>query len=139
RRVSHRQIHDERQGERNFEETKRALGLPHARLQGIEPRRQMPQVRHGPGAGKGSQNMKTAPLALLLAALAFTALACNKAPEPPKAAAYQPKLNETHTTTGVIREFASENKVVVLEHQAFPDGFMEGMTMSFQLADSKMA
>jgi len=83
--------------------------------------------------------MKTAPLALLLAAFTLAGIACNKAPEAPKAAAYQPKLGETHTTTGVIKEFASENKVVVLQHQAFPDGFMEGMTMSFQLADPKLA
>ena len=79
-------------------------------------------------------------LSLALGALLlFGAAACNKAPEPPKAAAYEPKPGETHATRGVIKEFGEGNKVAVIAHEAFPDGFMEAMTMSFELADPAMA
>ena len=38
---------------------------------------------------------------------------------------------------GVIREIQSDGKVLVIEHQAFP-GWMEGMTMPFELKDPKL-
>jgi Cu(I)/Ag(I) efflux system protein CusF len=46
---------------------------------------------------------------------------------------------ETHTSVGVIRGIGPGGKTVVLEHQAFPDGFMGAMTMTFELEDPAMA
>jgi Cu/Ag efflux protein CusF len=71
---------------------------------------------------------------LLLAASAFFAAACSKAPQ-----AAQPGKGERHSSVGVIKSFGEQGKTVVIEHQAFPDGFMEGMTMSFELQSPKMA
>jgi Cu/Ag efflux protein CusF len=68
--------------------------------------------------------MKMAALGLLVA---VPGLACNKALAP----------METHTTTGVIRDIQEGGKVLVIEHQAFP-GWMEGMTMPFDLSDPKL-
>ena len=45
---------------------------------------------------------------------------------------------EVHTTTGVIREIQSQGRILVIEHKAFP-GWMEGMTMPFELKDAKLA
>ena len=44
---------------------------------------------------------------------------------------------ETHTSTGVIRDIQEGGKVLVIEHQAFPN-WMEGMTMPFDLSDPKL-
>ena len=48
--------------------------------------------------------------------------------------------SETHIYTGhgVIQMFQAEGKVVVLKHDAIV-GFMEGMTMGFELKDAAMA
>lgn len=83
--------------------------------------------------------MKILMLAALGAVLALGSLACKKAPEAPKQAAFEPKAGETHSAKGVIKEFGEGSKVVVIQHEAFADGFMEGMTMSFELRDPAMA
>jgi Cu/Ag efflux protein CusF len=46
---------------------------------------------------------------------------------------------ETHSSVGIIRGFGPQNKTVVLEHQAFADGFMGAMTMTFELEDPSLA
>lgn len=74
---------------------------------------------------------------LALALLGAGLTACSKAPEPPKMA--EPKIGESHSAIGVIKAFGDGNKTVVIEHQAFKDGFMEGMTMSFELKSPDMA
>ncbi len=40
---------------------------------------------------------------------------------------------ESHSTTGVIQEIQNGGKTLVIDHKDFP-GFMEGMTMPFDLA-----
>ncbi len=40
---------------------------------------------------------------------------------------------ESHSTTGVIEEIQNGGKTLVIDHKDFP-GFMEGMTMPFDLA-----
>jgi Cu/Ag efflux protein CusF len=41
----------------------------------------------------------------------------------------------THSSVGVIKGFGEARKTVIIQHQAFPDGFMEAMTMTFELDD----
>lgn len=43
-----------------------------------------------------------------------------------------------HATTGVIKEIKQEGRVLVIAHEEFP-GFMEAMTMGFELKDPKKA
>jgi Cu/Ag efflux protein CusF len=68
--------------------------------------------------------------ALILALSLGLALASCQKPQPPA---------ETHGTTGVITALSADHKIVTIKHQAFPDGFMEAMEMSFELADPKLA
>ena len=69
--------------------------------------------------------MKKLSIALLGLTLALGLGACQKA------------APETHSSTGVIREIQSQGKILVISHQAFP-GWMEAMTMPFELKDLKM-
>jgi protein SCO1/2 len=64
----------------------------------------------------------------LAALLGLSLSACVKDTSAPAAAA----AGKDYAAHGVIRGFQSDNKVVVLEHQAIP-GLMEGMTMGFEL------
>ena len=66
----------------------------------------------------------------LLAALAllFPLLSCKKAEAP-----------EIHSAKGRIVEMGDGGKVLVIKHDAFSDGFMEAMTMSFELREVKLA
>src|SRR6185503_3788958 len=79
-------------------------------------------------------------LAILFLALSVTLAfqGCKKQPETSTAPS-QPAIGEKHTTTGVIKKFGEGNKTLVIEHAAFADGFMEAMTMSFELESPKMA
>ena len=70
---------------------------------------------------------------MLLAAAALLATACSKAPQ-----AAQPGKGERHSSVGVVKSFGEQGRTVVIEHQAFPDGFMGAMTMSFELQSPKM-
>lgn len=70
---------------------------------------------------------------LLLSATVLLAAACSKAPQ-----AGQPIKGERHSSVGVIKGFGEQGRTVVIEHQAFPDGFMGAMTMSFELQSPKM-
>ncbi len=74
--------------------------------------------------------MKRLSLIFAAPALGLALLAgCAKAPAPPPPA-------ETHSTTGVVTEVRPG--VLVIQHQDFP-GFMKGMTMPFELADTGLA
>jgi membrane fusion protein, copper/silver efflux system len=43
-----------------------------------------------------------------------------------------------HSTVGVIKEIKHDEKIVVISHHAFPDGFMGAMTMSFEVTNSEL-
>ena len=45
---------------------------------------------------------------------------------------------ESHSSTGEIKRIRDSGKVLVIEHQEFP-GFMEAMTMPFELSDPAIA
>ena len=45
---------------------------------------------------------------------------------------------ESHSTTGVIQEVQNGGKTLVIDHKDFP-GFMEGMTMPFDLANPDLS
>jgi len=45
---------------------------------------------------------------------------------------------QSHETRGVVREIRSEGRTLVIEHEEFP-GFMEAMTMPFDVADPKLS
>jgi protein SCO1/2 len=73
--------------------------------------------------------MRRSLLTLSIAALLGLSLAaCVK--QTPSAASAQ--AGKDYAAHGVIRGFQSDDKVVVIEHQAIP-GLMEGMTMGFEL------
>jgi protein SCO1/2 len=70
-------------------------------------------------------------LALAWAAILGLSLgACGKGA--PGQAAAPAAAGRDYAAHGIIRGFQSDNKVVVIEHQAIP-GLMEGMTMGFEL------
>lgn len=71
--------------------------------------------------------------AALLGALSFSTLACK--PAPPAAAV--PAVR-TFEVKGEIQGFQSDNKVIILKHEAIPT-LMEGMTMGFELKDPAIA
>lgn len=48
------------------------------------------------------------------------------------------KKVEEHTAIGKIDEIKAGGGSVVITHEAFADGFMEAMTMPFDLADPKL-
>ena len=76
----------------------------------------------------------------LVAGLGLAALGCKKeASAPAGSKAIEPVKGERHSSVGFIRQFGDQHKTIVLEHQTFPDGFMMGMTMSFELKDPKLA
>lgn len=75
---------------------------------------------------------------IFLMTLGLGAMGCKKEPQAP-AAQSGPVVGEKHSAIGVIKKFGEGNKTVVLDHEAFADGFMEAMTMSFELESPKMA
>ena len=74
----------------------------------------------------------------LLAMLGAGLAACKKSPPPEVPAAKQPVMGEMHTAVGVVKEIGENKKTVTFQHEAFKDGFMEGMTMSFEIRDPKL-
>src|SRR5260370_42479864 len=46
---------------------------------------------------------------------------------------------ENHTTVGVIVSIPKDGRELEIRHEKFPDGFMEGMTMTFETEDAKLA
>lgn len=44
---------------------------------------------------------------------------------------------ERHSTTGIVREIAQDGHAVTIAHRDFP-GFMEAMTMTFDVPDQKL-
>jgi Cu/Ag efflux protein CusF len=81
--------------------------------------------------------MKSFAIVMLLAALGAAGLGCKKQAEAPSASG--PVLGEKHTAKGIIKKFGEGNKSAVVEHEAFADGFMEAMTMSFEFESPKLA
>jgi Cu/Ag efflux protein CusF len=68
----------------------------------------------------------------LIAVLGLTALpACKKSDSSSAAVTL-------HTSTGVIKSFDKGGKIVVIQHEAFPNNFMAAMTMPFEAADPKL-
>jgi Cu/Ag efflux protein CusF len=77
--------------------------------------------------------MKRIALALALSLpLAGVLASCKKTAAPAAAEV------KTYSSTGVIEGFQSEGKVVILRHQKI-EGFMEAMTMGFELKDPALA
>ena len=48
------------------------------------------------------------------------------------------KPAETHSSSGVIKEIRNNGKILVIDHREFP-GFMEAMTMGFEVSDLKLS
>ena len=71
--------------------------------------------------------MRTRPKTAALAAIALllaTTMACSGP--------------ESHSTHGVVRSIQAKGRVLVIQHEKFP-GFMEAMTMPFEVADPALA
>ncbi len=73
--------------------------------------------------------IRTAKIALLLAALCFVA-GCGKAPTPAENAAFH------YEVQGLVRGLPPDHKTVEIEHEDIP-GFMPAMTMPFEVRDGK--
>lgn len=73
---------------------------------------------------------------LALAGILALGLSACKKPEGPQAqvSAVAPAV---HSSTGVIKGIRENGKIFVIEHKEFP-GFMEAMTMGFELKDPAM-
>ncbi len=46
----------------------------------------------------------------------------------------QAQVEKQHSTTGIVKSIDADNLKVVLDHAAFADGFMDAMTMPYQVA-----
>jgi Cu(I)/Ag(I) efflux system membrane protein CusA/SilA len=70
-------------------------------------------------------------------ALAFGAAACTKVDADAHAGHGHSAEAKSYPVTGTVKGFQAEGRVVILEHDKI-EGFMDAMTMGFELADAKL-